>query len=265
MAGLAAAVNADLGVVRRSIGIPDRLLPVGLPLTIAFGFLLAMLVFPSLDKLEMVLLAAIFAPTDAALGKPTVTSPDVPALIHESLNLESGFNDGICMPIVVILLGLAVGTQIKGSTMTHMVRVVAEEIGIALIVGLALTGIVAPMLRVARRDCRIGGHWVDVQIVALAAACFAAAQTLGGSGFVACFVGGLLFGALHERGGQDVLRRADSTGVILALGTWAAFGARASPYSVTVAVRASLRDRGRKTEQRAAMPRPCRRESQARG
>jgi sodium/hydrogen antiporter len=219
---LAAAVNADLGVVWRSIGIPERLLLVGLPLTIAFGFLLAMLVFPSLDTLEMVLLAAIFAPTDAALGKPTVTSPDVPALIHESLNLESGFNDGICMPIVVIL-------------------------------------------RVARRDCWIGGHWVDVQIVALAAACFAAAQTLGGSGFVACFVGGLLFGALHERGGQDVLRRADSSGVILALGTWAAFGAQASPYSVTVAVRASRRDRGQKNEQRAAMPRPCRRESQARG
>jgi sodium/hydrogen antiporter len=93
--GLAAAANADLGVVRRSIGIPERLLPVGLPLTIAIGFLLAMLVFPSLDTLEMVLLAAMLAPTDATLGKPTVTSPDVPALIRESLNLENGLNDGI--------------------------------------------------------------------------------------------------------------------------------------------------------------------------
>jgi sodium/hydrogen antiporter len=189
------------------------------------GFLFAMLVFPSLDTLEMALLAAMLAPTDAALGKPIVTSPDVPASIRESLNLESGLNDGICVPIVVILLGLAVGTQIEGSTMMHMVRVVGEEIGIGLIVGLALTGVATPILHVARRHGWSSGHWADVQIVALPAACFAAAQALGGSGFIACFMGGLLFGALRERGGQDLLRGAESTGETLALVTWVAFGA----------------------------------------
>jgi sodium/hydrogen antiporter len=49
--------------------------------------------------------------------------------------LESELNDGMCVPIVVILPGLAVGTQIEGSTMAHMIRVVAEKIGIGLIVG----------------------------------------------------------------------------------------------------------------------------------
>jgi NhaP-type Na+/H+ or K+/H+ antiporter len=183
------AANADLGVVRRSIGIPERLLLIGLPLTIVLGFLFAMLMFPALDTLELLLLAAMLAPTDAALGKPIVSSPTVPAPIRESLNLESGLNDGICVPIVVILLGLAVGTQIAGSTMAHMVRVVVEEIGIGLIVGLALTGAAGPILRLARRHDWIGGHWMDVQIVALAAACFVAAQALGGSGFIASFVG----------------------------------------------------------------------------
>jgi len=54
---------------------------------------------------------ALLAPTDAALGKPVVTNPAVPAVTREALNLESGLNDGICVPIVVLLLGLAVGRK----------------------------------------------------------------------------------------------------------------------------------------------------------
>ena len=72
----------------------------------------------------------MLAPTDAALGKPVVTNPAVPAATRESLNVESGLNDGICVPVVVILLGLAVGTQIEGDPASHVARVVAEEIGI---------------------------------------------------------------------------------------------------------------------------------------
>jgi sodium/hydrogen antiporter len=49
--------------------------------------------------------------------------------MRESLNLESGLNDGICVPIVVLLLGLAVGTQIEGEPMVHAARVMVEEIG----------------------------------------------------------------------------------------------------------------------------------------
>src|SRR5271170_2310613 len=106
------AANADFGVVRRNLGLPERLLGVGLPLTILLGFVLAAIVFPRLETLEIALLAAMLAPTDAALGKPVVTNPAVPAVMREALNLESGLNDGICVPIVVLLLGLAVGTQI---------------------------------------------------------------------------------------------------------------------------------------------------------
>src|SRR5262249_47953888 len=107
------AANADFDIVRRSIGIPERLLLIGLPLTIVLGFVVAMVMFPGIAPLEMALLAAILAPTDAALGKPVVTNPDVPSVLREGLNIESGLNDGICVPIVVLLLGLAVGTQIE--------------------------------------------------------------------------------------------------------------------------------------------------------
>jgi sodium/hydrogen antiporter len=131
--------NADFAVVKRNVRLPERLLLIGLPLTIVLGFVFAALIFPSLKTLEIALLAAILAPTDAALGKPVATNSTVPAAMRESLNLESGLNDGICVPIVVLLLGLAVGTQIEGGTVAHVARVVVEAIGIGAIVGLVLT------------------------------------------------------------------------------------------------------------------------------
>src|SRR6516225_7509656 len=143
------AANADFDVVRRNLGLPERLLGVGLPLTILLGFLFAAIVFPSLGILEMALLAAILAPTDAALGKPVVANQAVPSVMCEALNLESGLNDGICPPFVVILLGLAVGTQIEGGTIGHVVWVVVEEIGIGALIGIALTWLTIRMLRYA--------------------------------------------------------------------------------------------------------------------
>jgi sodium/hydrogen antiporter len=218
------AANADFAVVRRNLGLPERLLLIGLPLTILLGLLGAAIVLPGLGILEMALLAAMLAPTDAALGKPVVTNPAVPSVMREALNLESGLNDGICVPIVVLLLGLAVGTQIEGDKTVHAARVVAEAIGLGAAVGLALTWCTTRMLRLAERHGWISEHWVEMPIIALAAACFAAAQAVGGSGFIACFVGGLLLSALRERHKEELLRGAESTGEALAVATWVAFG-----------------------------------------
>ena len=218
------AANADFGVVRRNLGLPERLLLIGLPLTIVLGLLFAAIVFSSLGILEMALLAALLAPTDAALGKPVVANPAVPPVMREALNLESGLNDGICVPIVVLLLGLAVGTQIEGDKMVHAARVVVEAIGLGAAIGLVLTWSTTRMLRFAEERGWISEHWVEIPIVALAAACFAAAQAVGGSGFIACFVGGLMLSGLRERHKAELLRGAEHTGEALALLTWVVFG-----------------------------------------
>jgi NhaP-type Na+/H+ or K+/H+ antiporter len=218
------AANADFSIIKRNLDLPKRLLLIGLPLTIVLGFVVAAVVFPRLEILEMALLAVMLAPTDAALGKPVVTNPAVPPAMREALNLESGLNDGICVPIVVLLLGLAVGTQIEGGTVAHVARVVVEAIGIGLIVGLALTWLTTLMLRFAENRGWISAHWVEIPIVALAAACFAAAQAAGGSGFIACFVGGLLLSGLHARHKEELLRGAAHMGEALALLTWVVFG-----------------------------------------
>ncbi len=218
------AAHADLTVVRRTVGLPGRLLLIGLPLTIVLGFLIGLFVFPHLGLFEVALLATLLAPTDAALGAPVVTNTAVPATTREALNLESGLNDGICVPIIVILLELAVGTEVEGSTARHITMVVLEEIGIGLLVGVVLPAVAIAIFRRAGRFGWTSEHWLHIPIVALAVLCFTAAQALGGSGFIACFIGGLLFGALQGPRAPDLLAGASSTGEVLALLTWVMFG-----------------------------------------
>ncbi len=218
------AASADLGMARRSAKLPTRLLLIGLPLTIILGFALAALFFPGLGLAELALLAAILAPTDAALGKPVVTNRAVPDDMRESLNLESGLNDGICVPVVLILLGVATGADIDGRPLHHVVEVVVEEIGIGLLTGIALAFAAAFALRTATGRGWLTEAWSGIAVVALAAASFAAAQALGGSGFIACFVGGLAFNALRPPEKHALLRGAEGTGEALAFATWVVFG-----------------------------------------
>jgi NhaP-type Na+/H+ or K+/H+ antiporter len=127
------------------------------------------------------------------------------------------------VPVVVILLDLAVGTEVEHYSLGHAVVVVVEEIGIGLLTGIVLTAIAVTILRFAARREWLSTHWLHVPVVALAALCFASAQALGGSGFIACFVGGLLFSYLHDRP-KALLSGAASTGEVLAMLTWMVFG-----------------------------------------
>jgi NhaP-type Na+/H+ or K+/H+ antiporter len=226
------AANADIRFVQRNLGIPQRLLLIGLPVTILLGMAFAWALFPSLALLEVALVAAILAPTDAALGAPVVTNPAVPAVIRESLNLESGLNDGICVPIILILLGYATGTQVEHAALAHVTIVVVEEIGIGLAVGLGLTAATSAMLRLANRHAWTSRRWLETPALGLAAACFAAAQAIGGSGFIACFVGGLLFSSLRAGLKHDLLREAETIGGILGLVTWVMFGSIAVSWMI---------------------------------
>jgi NhaP-type Na+/H+ or K+/H+ antiporter len=103
------AAGADMGVLRKARALPTRLLLIGLPLTILLGFGVAVLLFKDLSLFEVALLAAMLAPTDAALGKAVVTNETVPNAVRQGLNVESGLDDGICVPILFLFLALATG------------------------------------------------------------------------------------------------------------------------------------------------------------
>ena len=129
------ASNANLGVLKKSFHIPQRLLLIGLPLTILLGFGVGVLVFTGLTLLEIAILATMLAPTDAALGKAVVTNESVPPDIREGLNVESGLNDGICVPILFVFLAIATSSGIEGGTPMLALKLVAQEIGIGVAVG----------------------------------------------------------------------------------------------------------------------------------
>ena len=95
------ASRINLRELRRGANVPARLLGIGLPLTIALGALAAAAVFGQLSIEEAVIIGVVLAPTDAALGQAVVTNPLVPARIRQGLNVESGLNDGICVPLAL--------------------------------------------------------------------------------------------------------------------------------------------------------------------
>jgi NhaP-type Na+/H+ or K+/H+ antiporter len=218
------SANANLSVLRRVEALPIRLLLIGLPLTIAAGIGTGMLLFGDLGFFEVALIGTMLAPTDAALGKAVVTNPAVPAKVRESLNVESGLNDGICVPVILFFLALAAGS-VEGANATEVIiKLLVEVIGIGVAVGLTIAVLGGLALRTCASRGWVAGTWLQVPIIALALLCFGLAQWLGGSGFIAAFVGGLTFGGLTRQHKQEFLSSAEGTADTLALVTWFAFG-----------------------------------------
>ena len=218
------AANADLGVVKRSIRIPQRMLVFGLPLTILLGFGVGLVLFDQLSVFELAILATMLAATDAALGKAVITNKAVPARIREGLNVESGLNDGICVPILFLFIALALGTDTGGSSVAFAIKLVAREVGIGLVVGLGMAAVGARVLKVCYERGWITEIWMQIPVVALALGSFAVAQSLHGSGYVAAFVGVLLFGSYRTSEKHSLILAAEGTSETLALVTWVVFG-----------------------------------------
>ena len=218
------AANADMSILKHQFRIPSRMLLLGLPGVIALGFGLAVLMFDGLSLYEAAILATMLAATDAALGKAVITNKAVPAQIREGLNIESGLNDGICVPIVLFFIALAVGGA-HGESEASALALVAQELGIGLAVGLSLAFVGALLMRWCMKQGWVTEIWMQVTVVGLAVASFAAAQSLHGSGYIAAFTGGLLFGFMAKDATHKLVLAAEGTGETLALVTWMLFGA----------------------------------------
>jgi len=226
------AANADLAILKRQFRIPSRMLLFGLPGVIFLGTLTAALLFDTLSLFEAAILGTMLAATDAALGKAVVTNKAVPTQIREGLNIESGLNDGLCVPILFVLIALAIGSGAEGGSTTFALKLVAEELGIGLVVGLGLTAIGTWAFAWCRDKGWVTEIWKQVTVVALAIACFSVAQSLHGSGYIAAFTGGLLFGFRAKDATHRLVLAAEGTGETLALLTWFVFGAAVIGQSI---------------------------------
>ena len=218
------ASRIDLTALRRTLGIPARLLGIGLPLTILAGFVGGIALLGDLAWPEALVLAVILAPTDAALGQVVVTSRRLPVRIRQSLNVEAGLNDGICVPLFFVALAVALaedGAIGDGAA----AELVLEKIGYGVLGGVIAGAAAAVVVIHAGGRRFIDATWLQVVPLAGALLGYGLAEAIGGSGFIAAFVGGMAFGGLRRHRGGDVSYLMEQTGAVLAAVTFVVFGA----------------------------------------
>jgi sodium/hydrogen antiporter len=217
------AVRVNLGRLRRESPVPARLLGIGLPLTIVVGTVAGLALFPQLNVWTAAALATMLAPTDAALGLPVVSNRRLPSRIRQGLNVESGLNDGVCVPLLIIFLTVAQAEEGVGHV--EPLRVVLEEIGFGAIGGVLAGGLGAWVLRSFAARGWMDGTWKQINAVATPLLAYTVAAALGGSGFIAAFVAGIVFGAAAGAHAEATTLLAEETGELLNAATFLLFGA----------------------------------------
>jgi NhaP-type Na+/H+ or K+/H+ antiporter len=208
--------------LRGDVGICARLLLVALPLTIVGGFLLARGLFAGMSASLALLLAAALAPTDAGLGAATVLNPIVPVRVRRVLNVESGLNDGLATPIVLLALA-------SSAEQHHALGTALRELAVGAALGIAVGAIAGHALSWAGSAGFVAGGLLPVGTIAVPLLCYYAAVALDGNGFVAAFVSGIAFApSVTLRSGAapngESLQLAAWVGTLLEYAVWCLFG-----------------------------------------
>lgn len=217
------ASRVDLGLLRTEHRIPVRLLAIGLPLCIIGGTVSAWWLFPQLGFWQAAVLATVVAPTDAALAHAVVTNRLVPIRIRQAISVESGLNDGICLPLFLIFV-CGVGVAEHPET-AAWVRFFALQIGLGPLVGIGI-GLVGATL-IERADARgwISDSFLELAALALALLAFGSAELAEGNGFLAVFTAGLTVGRVSPTACKAMRAFADAGGQLLMLLVFLGLGA----------------------------------------
>jgi NhaP-type Na+/H+ or K+/H+ antiporter len=216
------AARINLSALRQNQGLPIRLLGIGMPLTIALGTIVAALLLTDLTFWEAAIVGTVLAPTDAALGQAVVSNPRVPIRIRQALNVEAGLNDGLSVPFLALFLILAEAEEPLSANL--WIRFALEQVGLGILVGVVV-GLAGSWL--VRRTSERGwmtGSFKRIALLALAIIGWALADQIGGNGFIAAFVGGLMVGPTVERVGEQMIRFTEAEGQLLNLSVFFIFG-----------------------------------------
>ena len=196
------AAGTNLSALRENEALPLRLLGIGMPLTIALGTL---------------------APTDAALGQAVVSNPRVPVRVRQALNVEAGLNDGLSVPFLALFLTLAEAEE-EHLSANLWIRFALEQIGFGALVGVGVGLVGGWLVRWASQRGWMTESFQRLALLALALIAWALADQIGGNGFIAAFVGGLVVGPTVERVGEQLIRFTETEGQLLNLSVFFIFG-----------------------------------------
>lgn len=218
------AARIDLSLLRRDHNLPVRMLILGLPLTLGTGVLIAIVLFPQFLFWEAALLAALLAPTDAALGQAVVSAKAVPVRIRQAINVESGLNDGLALPAVLLFAALA-SVQHEATEASEWVRFVLLQLTLGPLIGVIVGLIGTRMLDSAIDRGRVNASFQGIGILSLAIFIYVVAELAGGNGFIAAFIGGMVFGNTIRHPCTYLFEFMESEGQLLMLIAFLVFGA----------------------------------------
>lgn len=220
------SARLDLSTLRRKLGWPSRLLLIGLPLTMLAGIGAGLLVLPGIGLANAFLLSTMVCSTDAALGQRVVEDTAVPARVRQALDVESGLNDGLAVPFFLVALDISTANLDRGVPYA-VASNAASQIGWGVAAGVGVGTLGGLIFRWTDERGWLQGQWLQIFTLAVALTAYAVASTLGGSGFIAAFVGGMAFGQTSRQHGPRVTYLTEQTGGLLAAVTWIGFGALA--------------------------------------
>ncbi len=219
------ASRIDLRALKKDHDVPIRLLGVGLPLTILLGGILAVVVLDSLTVWEAVVVAAILAPTDAALGQSVVTNPGVPMRIRQALNIESGLNDGLALPVVLLFASIAAASGEQHSV-GYWASFAGKQLVLGPLVGIGVGYIGGKLIQEASRAGWMSGSFQRLAAVALSLLAYSLAElpVVGGNGFIAAFVAGLTMGNCFRGVCSCLYEFGEAEGLLLTITVFFIFG-----------------------------------------
>src|SRR5215217_7582240 len=211
------AASINLSVLRQNEGLPLRLLGIGMPLTIALGTASAALLLTDLTFWEAAIVGTVLAPTDAALGQAVVSNQRVPIRVRQALN------DGLSVPFLALFLTLAVAEE-ELQPASYWIRFALEQVGLGILVGVGVGLVGGWLVSWASKREWMTDSSQRLALLALAIIAWALADTVGGNGFIAAFVGGLAVGPTVERVGEQLIRFTEAEGQLLNLSVFFIFG-----------------------------------------
>jgi NhaP-type Na+/H+ or K+/H+ antiporter len=202
--------------------VPVRLLLIGMPLTILLGTVVAVGLFERFSIWEAAILATILTPTDAGLGQSVVSNPRVPVRIRRALNVEAGLNDGLSVPFLMLFIALA---QVSDpSTDLDWLPFTLQQIGFGILAGVMLGGVGGWLLGQAQRRGWMGEAIAQLGFLSLALLAWLLADAVGGNGFIAAFVAGMIVKNRFEEAGTHAVEFSEAWGQLLNFLVFFAFG-----------------------------------------
>lgn len=212
--------------------IPMRMLAIGMPLTILLGTVVVMVLPPDQSWAVALLTAAILTPTDATLSQSVVSSPDVPPHLSQSVNVESGLNDGLVLPFILVAAIVAGSATMIETHQASILEIALKQIILGPLVGIIIGWVVAQALSFAKNKNATSTASEGVVFLCTAFAAFLLAEEVGGNGFISAFVAGAVFGNAYKHDITFISDFMECQGQLLTMAAFLIFGAVLLPSGI---------------------------------